>query len=86
MKIGRFVVLASADGAEPWRPVPPEQHPEFIRDPETLGRISTGGEMIQNGEGGEWYRAERIAESVLVLPKEANLRHKPKALEAVKPH
>ena len=83
MRLGRFVVLASADGAEPWKPVHPADVPAWVKDPVTMGRLESG-EMAQDGPDGEWYRADKVAESLLVLPPEANLKHTPAALAAVK--
>jgi len=82
VKIGRFVVLASESGTDPWKVVPPDQVPAWLKDPVTMGRLA-GGEMAQDGEGA-WYRVDRVAESPIVLPREVNLKHTPAALDAVK--
>lgn len=82
MKLGRFVILASESGTDPWRVVPPSQVPQWVKDPETLGMLAAG-EMAQCGDS-EWYRVDGVQESLLVLPPEVNLRHKTSVLDQVK--
>lgn len=66
VKLARIVVLCSADlDANVWAPVEPSEVPEFIKEPETMGRLVKGEMCHCNvvGAGGEsgnlWYRAEK---------------------------
>lgn len=73
VKLARIVVLCSADlDANVWTPVEPSEVPEFIKEPETMGRL-VKGEVCQcsvatsNRYNGDelvdlWYRAEKSNE------------------------
>jgi hypothetical protein len=67
VKLARIVVLCSANlDANVWAPVEPSEVPEFIKEPETMGRLIKG-EVCQCSVLGHdemadqdlWYRAEK---------------------------
>ena len=59
-KLAPLVVYASRDGVD-WGVVHPDQVPEFLKDPETMGQLVKGN--MAKGPGDDvWYRAEKFHE------------------------
>lgn len=68
MTEAHIVILKSEDGRAHWHPVTPDQVPEFLKDPDVMGRL-VAGEMAQESNGlllpdgaKPWYRAATEAE------------------------
>lgn len=53
-----LIVYRSENGRDNWRPVKPEEVPEWVKHPDTMAIISTGGMACDPKRGEEWYRAE----------------------------
>lgn len=62
---GTLIVFASVNGDDPWHPVTADEVPEWVKHPDTMGRM-VAGEMCCKADEGEkgslWYRAERVPE------------------------
>lgn len=57
------VVYESDNGRDDWRPIKPDKVPEFVKDPDTMGRLLAGEECMDvsaGDRGGAWYRAIRM--------------------------
>lgn len=55
-----LVIFVSLDGEEPWTVVPPNQVPEWLKDPDVMAEL-VAGSMAQNKEAPlAWYRAEEL--------------------------
>lgn len=66
-KLAVAIVLRSQDPravAEDWEPVPPKDVPEFVKDPETMGRLLVHGEIAKEPDGQYWYRAIKRPEVI----------------------
>lgn len=60
MTQGVLIIYASPNGRDEWQPVLPADVPEFVKDPDTLGRL-VAGEMCCDAETQSlWYRAEQV--------------------------
>lgn len=83
MKAAKIIVYHSLD-SEHWTPILPADVPEWVKEPNTMGRL-VKGDMAQTNGGGGWYRAE-IAEDgpVLEIPGSPGLKHTDAALDKVK--
>lgn len=61
---GTLIIYASVNGDDPWHPLIAEEVPEWVKSPDTLGRM-VAGEMCCNAAEGDkgslWYRAERMS-------------------------
>lgn len=55
-----LVILRSENGRDGWKPVKPEDVPEWVKHPDTMAMISTGGQACDPRHGEEWYRAEEL--------------------------
>lgn len=57
-----LVIYASENGRDGWQPVKADDLPEWVRAPETIGRL-VAGEMCMKADEGDkgslWYRAGR---------------------------
>lgn len=57
----RLVIYASDNGRDDWRPIKPEDVPDWVADPDNLGRL-VAGEMCMRADdgpaGSPWFRAE----------------------------
>ena len=51
-----------------WEIVPPENHPEFLKDPEVLGRMLSEGIQAQDSDDPDWWyhvmETDTVVESV----------------------
>lgn len=59
------IVLRSKDDKAPaneWELVPPEDVPDFVKDPEVMGRLLVDGEVAKLPDGDYWYRAVKRTE------------------------
>lgn len=60
LKQAKFVIYSSPD-QQNWAPVLPEDVPEWVKEPETLGRMMLGEMCMKRDEGDRgslWYRAD----------------------------
>lgn len=71
MKAGKIVVYHSLD-TEHWTPILPNDVPDWVKEPETMGRL-VQGDMAQSNGGG-WYRAEKIEDAEVQIPEGPRLR------------
>ena len=61
------VVMRSANGEDGWEPVKPEDVPDWVKEPDCMGRL-VAGDMAQGPAEGllvpdevrAWYRAEIV--------------------------
>ena len=63
MKQIRLVIYRSVNGRDNWEPVAADSLPEFVRNPDVMGRLVAGGQCMDAGEkprGSAWYRAVRV--------------------------
>jgi hypothetical protein len=62
-KQARLVILESENGRDGWKPLMPEQVPEWVKHPDNLARL-VAGEMCMDptkgDKGSPWYRAEKL--------------------------
>lgn len=59
---GVIIVLKSENGRDNWRPILPNEVPEFVKHPAVMGRLVAGEECMDAGEGkngSAWYRAQK---------------------------
>jgi hypothetical protein len=57
-----LVVYASTNGRDNWHPLLSAEVPEWVKAPDTMGRLVAGEQCmdVRQGESGSmWYRAER---------------------------
>lgn len=60
---GVLIVYASVNGSDPWHPLTDKEVPEWVKQPDTLGRMVAGEMCFKADEGDKgslWYRAERV--------------------------
>lgn len=72
-KVATLVVLHSPD-TEDWKPVMPAETPEWVKEPDVMGRLVAGDMAHREGEG--WYRVQKLADSPLLLPKPKAIEHR----------
>lgn len=63
MKQTRLIIYRSPTGRGEWEPCPPDEVPEFVKDPKTMGRLVAGEACMDCAEGSagsDWYMARRI--------------------------
>lgn len=60
-----LIIFGSVNGQDPWHPLLPSEVPEYVKHPDTLGRL-VAGEMCMDcadgPTGGLWYRAQKVTE------------------------
>lgn len=57
-----IIVYASENGRDGWAPVMPADIPEFVKDPDCMGKLLAGYQVMDPsmGEtGSRWYRAAK---------------------------
>lgn len=60
MKMDLIVVFRSPDGEKDWQIIAPAEVPEFVKDPDTMGRLMAG-DIVRNVDVSQWwYRAEKM--------------------------
>lgn len=62
MNTANLIIYASKNGRDGWEPVLPDSVPEWVKDPDTLGRMVAGDMAFKPNEGDKgsmWYRAEK---------------------------
>ena len=65
-----LVILASANGRDGWRLVLPADVPEWLKGPETMGRLMRGESAMKpcEGEAGsDWYAALPLDDAGRIL-------------------
>jgi hypothetical protein len=80
--VGKLVILVSPDGETDWKPVKPEDVPEWLKKPEVLGAMVEGNMAHKTDEPeSPWYVAIQMPEKSAILASPTpNLVHKPEAL------
>lgn len=62
INLALLVIYASPDGRMDWKPVPANLVPDWIKDPDTIGKLLEGN-MCQSPNSASrtvWYRAVRV--------------------------
>lgn len=72
MKAATLVIWHSRTGKRKWNPVLPAEVPEWVKDKDVLGRLVAGEKAYMKGYG--WFRAEKIADSPILLPQPRRVR------------
>lgn len=60
-KQDRLVIFTSSNGRDPWVPLFQHQVPEWVKEPDVMGRL-VAGEMCmdpRSSSATDWFRAER---------------------------
>lgn len=91
--MGSLVIFASEDGGngpEGWKPLRPEEVPEWVRHPDVLGTMVKGA-MAHDPRGADtrWFRAQRVADTTVRVANEEDARDRVLAIRspvAMKPH
>ena len=61
-----MTIYRSPNGRDQWAPVEQKDVPEWVKNPDVMGRLVSGdiaqntGGIILPDEDREWYRAERV--------------------------
>lgn len=59
----RLVIFVSVNGRDNWHPVKADEVPEWVKDPDNMGRLVAGEACMKCDEGDAgslWYRAEKV--------------------------
>lgn len=61
MSQANLIIFESPNGRDNWKPLPPDQVPEWVKNPDILGQL-VAGEICMDAaigdKGSPWYRAE----------------------------
>lgn len=63
MKQIALVIYHSSNGRDNWTPVMFDSVPEWVKEPEVMGRLVAGEQCMdakQGDRGSDWYMAKRI--------------------------
>lgn len=62
-KQGRLVIYRSVNGRDNWQPIGEFDVPEWVKQPDVMGRLVAGEQCMDPTEGSRgsaWYRAVRV--------------------------
>lgn len=68
MTEANLIIYCSINGRDVWAPVLPAEVPEWVKDPDIMGRLVAGemcSDVAEGVTGSLWYRAEKVSVPVL---------------------
>ena len=63
MNTANLIIYASVNGRDTWHPLLPDEVPEWLKEPDTMGYLVAGEMAFKPSEGDSgslWYRAEKV--------------------------